>query len=89
MDDPGQWQACAHYGIVVKGILDSRWSAWLGEMEFAYETTADGVTFTTLTGPVVDQAALRGILAKIADLNLPLVLVIRLDMCCLGDSHSE
>ena len=63
------------YQILVQGELDSRWSEWFGELSVSI---ADGVT--TLTGPVVDQAMLRGILSKIWDLNLALISVNPIDM---------
>jgi hypothetical protein len=58
------------YRIQVLGRLDEDWSTWLDEMTM---TCDSGVT--TLTGSVADQAALRGILARIWDLNLTLISV--------------
>jgi hypothetical protein len=43
------------------------------------DTGANGASTTTLTGPVVDQAALHGILDRIRDLNLKLIAVTELD----------
>ena len=62
------------YQIDVQGRLDERWNDWFGGMTVAYE---EGVT--TLTGPIADQAALRGMLSKIWDLNLVLIAVRRLE----------
>ena len=59
------------YQIRVRGIIGQQWSAWLGDL--VIESLPDGDTL--LTGPVVDQAALHGILTKIRDLNLPLLSV--------------
>ena len=59
----------AVYQIRVRGIIGQQWSAWFDDLEIV--PLADGETL--LTGPVVDQAALHGILAKIRDLNLPLI----------------
>jgi hypothetical protein len=59
----------AVYQIRVRGIIGRQWSAWFDDLEIV--PLADGETL--LTGPVVDQAALHGILAKIRDLNLPLL----------------
>ena len=56
------------YRIQVLGRLDEDWSNWLDEMTITYDS---GVT--TLTGPVADQAALRGILTRTWDLNLTLI----------------
>lgn len=63
----------AIYEIRVKGHLDPRWSAWFGGLVITLE--ANGVTL--LTGPVVDQAALHGLLRKVLDLGLPLESVNR------------
>lgn len=57
----------------MKGHLDPRWSAWFGGLVITLE--ANGVTL--LTGPVVDQAALHGLLRKVLDLGLPLESVNR------------
>lgn len=65
----------ATYEIRINGSLDQKWSDWF-----------DGFTFehregdTTLTGPVADQAALHGLLAKIRDLGLPILVVMRADL---------
>ena len=63
------------YEIRLRGRLDPRWSAWFDGMTL---TTADDGT-TTLRGPVTDQAALHGLLARIRDLGLPLLSVTPLD----------
>jgi len=63
------------YQIKVRGRLDARWSDWFGGMAIAYEMGSDGLPVTTLTGSVVDQAALYGILWKLRDLNLKLISV--------------
>jgi hypothetical protein len=67
------------YQIKIKGKLDERWTEWFGGMTIAVEGECDGTLGTTLTGPVADQAALRGILSKIWDLNLTLISVKRTD----------
>ena len=58
------------YRIVVRGRLDESWSNWFDGMAIA---SVDGLT--ELTGAVVDQSALHGILTRIRDLNLTLVSV--------------
>jgi hypothetical protein len=59
------------YEICVRGHLDQRWSNWFEG--FAICPTDNGET--QLSGPVVDQAALYGLLIKVRDLGLPLVSV--------------
>ena len=71
MDD----QPTAHYEIRVKGVLDGGWSAWFDGLE----VSSDDRGQTTIAGPVADQAALHGLLAKIRDLGLELVEVFRTD----------
>ena len=60
-----------HYSIRVRGHLDQSWSAWFDDLAITNEANGDAV----LTGPVVDQAALHGLLAKVRDLGLPLIAV--------------
>jgi hypothetical protein len=62
------------YEIRVDGILDDCWAAWFGDLR----VVSDGVR-TVISGPVTDQAALHGILAKVRDLGVCLVSVRRLD----------
>ena len=59
----------AHYEITVGGILDPRWSAWFDGLHL----TSDAAGRTTISGPVADQAALHGLLARIRDLGLTLL----------------
>ena len=61
------------YQIRVRGVIDSRWSDWFDSLTIGPQ--ADGTTL--LTGPVRDQSALHGLLAKIRDLGLPLLSVKR------------
>ena len=59
------------YEIRVKGHLGHRWAAWFDGLNLT--TTDDGTT--VIHGPVVDQAALHGLLRKLQDLGLPLLSV--------------
>ena len=59
------------YRIRVKGHLDDSWSHWFDDFSIANRANGEA----ELTGPVADQAALHGILAKVRDLGLPLVSV--------------
>jgi hypothetical protein len=61
------------YRIRVSGHLDDRWSDWLDGL--AVQRQDDGTT--VLAGPIVDQAALHGVIARIRDLGLPLLEVNR------------
>jgi hypothetical protein len=63
------------YHIRVKGCLDPRWSDWFGDMTITPQANDE----TLLVGTVADQAALYGMLAKIADLGLPLLSVHRVE----------
>jgi hypothetical protein len=65
----------ARYEIRVKGELDSCWSAWFEGLQLS----SDELGQTLIAGPVTDQAALHGLLAKIRDLALPLISVRRID----------
>lgn len=67
----------AHYEICVEARLDERWALWFEGMVLA-ATCRDGRVATMLSGPVSDQAALHGLLAKVRDLGLVLVSVQRL-----------
>ena len=61
------------YQIRIKGHLGRQWTDWFGGLTITLEDNGD----TLLTGPVVDQAALHGLLRKVRDLGMPLLSVIR------------
>ena len=63
------------YEIRLQGHLATRWAAWFDGMSLTHES--DGTTI--LAGPVVDQAALYGLLSKVRDLGLPLIAVTQVD----------
>jgi hypothetical protein len=65
----------ARYELRVQGVLDDRWSAWFEGLRISSDQPGQ----TTIAGPVADQAALHGLLAKVRDLGLPLLEVRRLD----------
>ena len=62
------------YRIELQSHIDDDWSGWLSSLDLTY--SADG--HTILIGDVADQAALHGLLARIRDLGVPLLLVARL-----------
>ena len=66
--------SAAWYEIRVDGLLDPSWTAWFGDLCVARRDTD-----TVISGLLVDQAALHGVLTKIRDLGLPLVSVTRFD----------
>lgn len=68
-DEKNNQQPC--YEIRIKGHLDSQWTDWFGALTITLEE--DGTTL--LTGPVIDQAALHGLLKKVRDLGMLLVSV--------------
>jgi hypothetical protein len=57
--------------IIVKGQVDKDWSEWFGSLEITHTTGGE----TMLAGHIRDQAELRGILARLADLGLELISV--------------
>jgi hypothetical protein len=59
------------YEIRIKGYLDVRWAEWFEGLTITLEENGN----TLLSGPVVDQAALHGLLRQIRDLGLPLLSV--------------
>jgi hypothetical protein len=65
------------YQVQVQGRLDASWSDWFDGLAVAVVDDTNGAPVTTLTGLVKDQAALHGLLARIRDLGLPLLLVQR------------
>ncbi len=74
----------AAYQIKLLGWLDESWSAWFDEMTVRLEKDADGRSITVLTGTLVDQPALYGLLSRIRDMGLLLLSVERLGN---PDSH--
>ena len=59
------------YEIRIKGHLDGKWAARFEGMCLTREDNGDSL----LTGPVVDQSALHGLLRKVRDLGMPLISV--------------
>ncbi len=63
--------------IRVKGHLGRQWTEWFGGLNITMEEDGE----TLLTGPVVDQAAIHGLLKKVRDLGLPLISVNGVEPC--------
>jgi len=68
------------YQIRIKGHLGRQWTDWFEGLTITLEDNGD----TLLTGPVVDQAALHGVLRKVRDVAMPLISVI-----CVRPGQSE
>ena len=66
---PGGHPTWGRVEIRVKGHLEPRWSDWLDGLTLTCD--ADGTTL--IEGPVIDQAALFGVIDRLRDLALPLI----------------
>ena len=69
-DDEPRW-----YEIHLRGHLDDKWADWFEGLTITREDNGE----TVLRGPIVDQAALHGLLRKVRDLGLPLLSVVHID----------
>ena len=65
----------AIYQIEVQGYLKEHWSDWFDGMDIVPQISDEGIRVTRLTGTVIDQAALHGLLRKLYDLGMPLLSV--------------
>lgn len=63
------------YQFRIEGHLGCQWEDWFGGLTLTLEDNGD----TLLTGPVVDQSALHGLLRKVRDLGMPLISVNRVN----------
>jgi hypothetical protein len=73
--NPGEPTQAVCYQIRVKGLLRPEWAEWFEGMV----VTATPQGETVLTGPVTDQPALHGLLARVRDFNLVLISVERME----------
>jgi hypothetical protein len=78
MVDKREVQTESIYHIRVKGNLDEKWADWFEGFVMASRGNGE----TLLTGAVLDQAALQGVLGKLHSLGLPLLLVAQTDCPC-------
>ncbi len=79
----GSGPALERYEIRLQGHLAARWAAWFDGLSLTHQ--GDGTT--VISGPVVDQAALHGLLKKVRDLGLPLISVTQTDPTTEQETH--
>lgn len=65
----------SYYEIRVQGLLSARWEIWFDGMDLAAQD--DGTT--VIRGPVVDQAALHGLLQRLRDIGIPLLSLVEIE----------
>ena len=77
------------YRIEISGHLDAHWVSWFEPLEITTEHDGNGHLVTILTGAVSDPSELRGLLAKIWDLNMELISLKQINhgMLSGGTSH--
>jgi hypothetical protein len=75
MSDISTANGAGRYEIRIQGHLDNRWVTWFDGLTLT--TRSDGTT--TMSGLVVDQSALHGLLHKVRDVGLPLISVTRVE----------
>jgi len=63
------------YEIRIMGHLSHQWTDWFGGLAIKLEDNGQ----TLLTGPVIDQSALHGLIRKVSDLGMPLISVVRVE----------
>lgn len=68
------------YQVTVQGYLDKSRADWFDGMSIVPQEGAEGMSVTRLTGEVVDQAALHGLLRKLYDLGLSLLSIKRIEL---------
>ena len=74
----------AKYQIRVTGLLDTKWTSWFDGFSIEHKSAE-----TVLTGQVIDQAALHGILARIRDLGLTVLCVKQIENDCSGSETKD
>lgn len=77
--------AVSYYEIWLKGHLDERWRSSFVGLTFTHRIDDDGTPLTILSGEVLDEAELHGVLARIRDLGIPLLQVRRRPQMDLAD----
>jgi hypothetical protein len=89
MSEQGPREDRQAYRIRVEGWLDQDWSDWLGDPVVALEPVAGGEPASMVTTALLDQAALRGLLCRLWDLNLVLVSVTSLQSKPISPEERE
>src|SRR5215467_14310478 len=79
----GDYHEPGLYEIRIKGHLDNRWADWFSGLTITALDNGE----TLLTGQVVDQAALHGLIRKVRDLGMPLISVLRMKPGHAGTSN--
>lgn len=74
-----------YYQITVEGMITENWSAWLNGMQVVSHKESSGMHVTALSGVMLDQVALRGLLNRLWDLNLVLRSVQQFDSAVFSD----
>ena len=74
-----------YYQITVEGMITESWSAWLNGMQVVSRKELSGMHVTALSGVMLDQVALRGLLNRLWDLNLVLRSVQQFDPAVFSD----
>ncbi len=67
------------YRITIEGKIRQDWSDWMNGVQISFSTAEDDPQTTLLTVKIADQAALRGLLCRLWDLNLTILSIFRLD----------
>lgn len=68
----------ARYEISLKGHLDERWACQFGGMSIKNTLDLQGFPITVLSGTIVDQAALHGVITRIRDIGIPVISINRI-----------
>ena len=66
------------YEISLKGHLDERWAGRFGGMSIKNTLDLQGFPITVLSGIIVDQAALHGVITRIRDIGVPVISINRI-----------
>jgi len=74
-----------YYQITVEGMITENWSEWLNGMQVVSQKEPSGMQVTTLSGVMLDQVALRGLLNRLWDLNLVLRSLQQFDSAVFSD----